>query len=126
MSSSGGFDKYRCSYFYQAPCQDWVYVKGATCVTCLVSFRVSQAVLATEKRQAMGRGLREAGDCCLPRLLHRSPCDRGPHRFPGNSRTNLVSPLSRSSKNLKILIIGTPFCSSSGRALSIHCSSGMA
>ena len=37
MSGSGGFYKYRCKYFYTKSCQNWVYVNGEACVTCLVS-----------------------------------------------------------------------------------------
>lgn len=37
MSGSGGFYKYRCKYFYAKSCQNWVYVNGEACITCLVS-----------------------------------------------------------------------------------------
>ena len=37
MSGSGGFYKYRCKYFYAKSCQNWVYVNGEACMTCLVS-----------------------------------------------------------------------------------------
>ncbi|KAL2106749.1 hypothetical protein VUR80DRAFT_6249 [Thermomyces stellatus] len=35
MSGSGGFYKYRCKYFYTKSCQNWVYVNGEACVSCL-------------------------------------------------------------------------------------------
>ncbi|SPO03851.1 uncharacterized protein DNG_06534 [Cephalotrichum gorgonifer] len=35
MSGSGGFYKYRCKYFYAKSCQNWVYVNGEACITCL-------------------------------------------------------------------------------------------
>ena len=38
MSGSGGFYKYRCKYFYTKSCQNWVYVNGEACMSCLVSF----------------------------------------------------------------------------------------
>lgn len=40
MSGSGGFYKYRCKYFYTKSCQNWVYVNGEACVSCLVSFNI--------------------------------------------------------------------------------------
>ena len=44
MSASGGFYKYRCKYFYGRSCQNWVYVNGEACPSCLVSFHALDAV----------------------------------------------------------------------------------
>ena len=52
MSGSGGFYQHRCRCFYQASCQNWIYVNGEASVTFLVSFRVCQAILAAEQLQA--------------------------------------------------------------------------
>ncbi|MBE3045763.1 hypothetical protein IMZ48_25100 [Candidatus Bathyarchaeota archaeon] len=43
MSGSGGFYKYRCKYFYAKSCQNWVYVNGEACMTCLVSPTIPEA-----------------------------------------------------------------------------------
>lgn len=45
MSGSGGFYKYRCKYFYAKSCQNWVYVNGEACITCLVSLSVPPPLL---------------------------------------------------------------------------------
>lgn len=39
MSGSGGFYKYRCKYFYSHNCQNWVWVNGSTCASCLAEGR---------------------------------------------------------------------------------------
>ena len=38
MSGSGGFYRYRCKYWLTHNCNNWVYVNGAACAYCVVSF----------------------------------------------------------------------------------------
>ncbi|KAK3315221.1 hypothetical protein B0H66DRAFT_337137 [Apodospora peruviana] len=52
MSGSGGFYKYRCKHFYTYNCNNWVYVNGAACASCLADGR--EAVEAPSGAASMG------------------------------------------------------------------------
>ncbi|PSR80031.1 hypothetical protein BD289DRAFT_441544 [Coniella lustricola] len=48
-SGSGGFNKYRCKYFFTYNCQNWVYVSSSACANCLADGRDAVALPAHQE-----------------------------------------------------------------------------
>ncbi|KAL1838064.1 hypothetical protein VTJ49DRAFT_3084 [Mycothermus thermophilus] len=48
MSGSGGFFKYRCKYFLSHNCNNWTYVGGSACSSCVAEGRFTDETWNTD------------------------------------------------------------------------------
>lgn len=57
MSGSGGFYKYRCKYFYSHNCQNWVWVNGSPCASCLAEGRDAEEAVSNAPTWTLSRDI---------------------------------------------------------------------